>query len=169
LLESAMELRVMVVLGLEDENGQPLRTPHIMISRDHFDHWFTKFTTGSVSSSPWQTTEAKREANFVQDYMNTLYQTLVDVPSDLFPNVGIVIRQDLIALSSSLEKIVYRFFEKDIRKLRISSLAKWHKYPRSETESKLFATELLKHQKAIASMSHPDLKTSVPPHGLEET
>lgn len=155
LLESALELRVMIGLGRLDENQEPLRTPYIMLSHEHFTSWFTKFSAGSVSGSSWQTTEAKREANFVQDYMTTLYQTISEVPSDLVPNVGLIIRQDIINLSTSLEKKVMLYFENDIRKLKLSSLAKWHKYKLKQTIARLNSTELMRNQEAISTSSHP--------------
>jgi hypothetical protein len=163
LLESAMDMRVMVALGGVDSQGEPLRTPHAMMSREHFDHFFTKFSTGSVSASAWQTTEAKREANFVQDYMVTLYQTLVGIPSDFYPNVGAIVRQDFIDLSSSLERKVQGFFARDLRKLRIGSFDDWHKYPKEETLRRLEATELMKHQLDIAERSHPGMRQPLVP------
>lgn len=155
LLESAMELRIMVGGGCVDEAGEPIRIPNAMLSRDHFEKCLSNFTARSISSSPWQTAEAKREVYFIQDYMMTLYQTLVGMPSELYPNVGVIVRQDSIDLSSSLEKKVLRFFEKDILKLKVGSKNDWHKYPRDQTERRLMTTELLKHREEIASHSLP--------------
>lgn len=166
LLESALELRVMIGLGRLDENQEPLRIPQILLSYNHFTDWFTKFTMGSVSGSPWQTTEAKREANFTQDYMTTLYQTISKVPLELIPNVGLIVRQDIIDLSASLEKKVMRYFEKDVRKLQISSLSKWHKYQLKETIARLSSTELMKNQEAIATSSHPAMREPLLPHEI---
>jgi hypothetical protein len=140
----------MAPLGGESETREVRRTPQIMLSREIFEDWFTRFTQLSMEGTSWLSTETKREVNFAQDYLVTLFIYLQDVPSDDFPRLGEIIRQDFIELSSSLERKAFRFFERGIRKLRLDSLQKWHKYKRPETERRLSATVLVQNHMAFA-------------------
>jgi hypothetical protein len=72
------------------------------------------------------------------------------VPSDTFLQLGELIRQDFVDLSSSLEKKAFQFFQTGIRKLRPDSLNQWHKYKRPETERRLGSTLLVKHRDAFS-------------------
>lgn len=148
----AVEMRVMAALGGESETGEVRRTPQIMMSREVFEDWFTRFTQLCMEGTSWLSTETKREVNFVQDYLVTLHMYLQNVPSGDFSRLGEIIRQDFVDLSSALERRSFRFFERGIRKLRLDGLQKWHKYKRPETERRLRATALVKNQVAFAEL-----------------
>lgn len=141
----AIELRVMVALGGETTSGEVRRAPKIMISRDSFEDWLTHFTQLGLTGTSWLSYDAKREINFVQDYFVTLHMYLESVPSDKFLELGELIRQDFISLSSSLEKKAFAFFQNGIRNLQPDSLDKWHKYESSVTESRLKSTALIRN------------------------
>ncbi|MCS2609557.1 hypothetical protein [Halomonas dongshanensis] len=145
----ATEMRVMVALGGFSSSGEVRRAPQVMISRDTFDDWFTRFTQLSLEGTSWLSTAAKREVNFAQDYLITLHLYLEQIPSDRFLGLGEVIRQDFVGLSSSLEKAAFGFFQSGVRKLKPDSLEKWHKYKRKETERRLASTLLLTNQGAF--------------------
>src|SRR5437868_3641028 len=68
----AVEMRVMVALGGIDDQGQVRRAPQVMLSRDEFEDWFTRFTQLTLDGTTWLTTETKREVNLAQDYLVTL-------------------------------------------------------------------------------------------------
>lgn len=161
LLETAITLRTMVALGKTTESGDPLRTPIIMISKQNFDTHFAGFAFGSGVGSTWLTTEAKREANLLQDYMVKLYQALAEVPSERYPNVGLIIRDDLIELSLVLEKKTRAFFEKDLKKASLSPARDWHKYEFSETTERLKKTQLMEHFGSIVDKSHPAFEQAI--------
>jgi len=154
-IAAALEMRVMVALGATEENGEVARAPQLLRSKEDFEQWFIRFTQLTIEGSTWLTTEAKRELYFAQDYLVTLYQNLTDVPSEKYLQIGQVIRQDFIDLSSELEKKSFAFFEKDVRRLKLSNLKEWHKYKRPETEKRLKKTALLsqweKIQRLVAS------------------
>jgi len=145
----AREMRVMVALGGVSEAGEVRRAPQVMISREAFEDWFTRFTQLSLNGTSWLSTATKREVNFVQDYLVTLNMYLEHVSSDKFLVLGELIRQDFVDLSSSLEKTAFEFFQRGVRKLKPDSLSKWHKYKRAETEKRLGATVLVNHQSAF--------------------
>ena len=148
-IAAALEMRVMVALGATEEDGEVARAPQVLLSKEVFEEWFIQFTQLTVGGSTWLTTEAKRELNFVQDYFVTLHQNLTDVPSEKYLPIGQVIRQDFLALSSDLETKSFEFFGKEVRRLKLSNLKKWHKYKRAETEKRLKRTELLSRWEKI--------------------
>lgn len=144
LIDIALEMRVMVALGTVDEQGEVLRVPKALVSKEAFNRWFDRAINNGVAGSTWLATNAKREANFLQDYLVTLHLHLQSVPSQAYPVVGAIIRQDFVDISSSLERAAFAYFEKDARRLVLSNLAEWHKYPREETERRLKNTQLLR-------------------------
>lgn len=143
LIKVALEMRVMVALGTVDAEGEVIRAPQVLVSQEAFEQWFTAATGSNLKSSTWLATDAKREANFLQDYLVTLHLHLQLVASEDYLSVGSIIRQDFIDISVNLERSAFRFFEKDARRLRLSSLDDWHKHPREQTEKKLKDTQLL--------------------------
>lgn len=146
----ATEMRVMNLLGGVTPDQELIRAPQIMLSSDEFTAWFRRFTMLSLEGTSWLTTDAKRELNLVQDYLATLHSYLEGVPSESFPALGALIRQDFIDLSSSLEKAAFKFFQKDIRTLSPGNLDEWHKYEKDETMRRLEATVLAKSFPAFA-------------------
>lgn len=145
----AIDLRLMVAIGGESDAGEVRRAPHIMTSKDTFEDWFAHFAQVCLKGTSWLSIEAKREVNFVQDYLVTLQRYLENIPSDKYLELGELIRRDFVGLSSSLEKKTFSFFQTGIRKLELDSLDEWHKYKLSETDSRLKSTELLKNYAAF--------------------
>lgn len=143
LIAIAVEMRVMVTLGGKEDDGEIARSPHVLFSKEVFEAWLARFTQRTQEGSTWLTTKAKREVNFVQDYLVTLHASLAEVPSDKYLAVGQVLRQDFISISSELEKSAYDYFENEISKRKLSQLSEWHKYPRQHTEARLTSTALI--------------------------
>lgn len=147
----ATEMRVMSLLGGVTPDQEPIRTPQIMLSLDEFTDWLHRFTTMCLEGTSWLSTDAKREFNLVQDYLVTLHSHLEGVPSESYPALGALIRQDFIDLSSSLEKAAFSFFQKEIRTLSPGNLDEWHKYQKEETIRRLEATVLAKSFAAFSA------------------
>lgn len=152
LMQVANEMRMMASLRGVDETGEVARTPQVLVSREVFEGWMRRAIEKLVGGAAWLTTSAKREANLIQDYLVTLHLYLEGVPSSRFEEVGTIVRQDFIMLSSSLEKVAHAFFKKGVRKLQVGNLDDWHKYPREETERRLKDTQLLVRSKNIVAM-----------------
>lgn len=148
----ALEMRVMVGLGGVDALGEVCRAPQVLISKEEFERWFTRFTQLTLEGTTWLTTETKREVNFAQDYLVTLHLNLAEVPSGKYLEVGELVRQDFIDLSSSLERKAFEYFEKGIHKLRLDSLDKHHKYKRPETHRRLTSTSLFQKRDQIQTI-----------------
>ncbi len=158
-LSIALEMRVMVSWGNFEDNGDVARAPQVLMSKEVFEQWFTKFTQLTLEGSTWLTTETKRELNFVQDYLVTLHQNLSGVPSDKYLLIGKIIRQDFAELSGRLEKKTFYFFSKGINQLKLNDLDDWHKYERSETEKRLNKTALIEKWQSIKKLVEDDNKS----------
>jgi hypothetical protein len=63
----------------------------------------------------------------------------------------------IIAMASNLESISYVFFDRDVRKLRLSNLNDWHKYPRPQTEKRLKETNLLRQWADVTQLGEPEV------------
>lgn len=148
----AVEMRVMVGLGGVGDGGEVRRAPQLLISKEEFERWFTRFTQLTMEGTTWLTSETKREVNFVQDYLVTLHMHLATIPSDNYLRVGELIRQDFVDLSSALEKKAFAYFQSGVHRLRLASLDKRHKYKRPETERRMYETALLKNLKAVQGL-----------------
>ena len=143
ILQLCMEMRTMVAPGGLDDHGEMLRGPNILCSKIDFENWFQRFTLTQLQGSTWLTTETKREVNFIQDYLATLHLHLSNVPDyDCF-RLGVLIRQDFIDLSSSLEKVTFKFFERGVRRLKLDTPRDWHKYKPQVAEQRLRSLQLL--------------------------
>lgn len=135
----------MVSSGMLGADGEVARGPRILLSKEEFESWFTRFTEQQLEGSTWLTTATKREVAFVQNYLVTLHMHLADVPSEKCFDLAQLIRQDFIDLSSSLEKVAFTFFETGIHRAKPDSLLDWHKYKRPVTEQRLTSTALLQN------------------------
>jgi len=148
-IELSKLLRQITSLGYAEKDGELARTPVIMLSHESFDDFLLKFSQAGAESSTWLSTGVTRELNFVQDYFVNLYEFLRDVQPDKFPEIGRIIRQDFIDFSSSLEKLAFDFFAKDLTKMRLNDLSQWHKYPLKTTQKRLNETAFLKNRDEI--------------------
>ena len=153
----AIAMRRMVALGGFDADGEVARAPEVMMSKEAFDTWLVEFAVKSSPATTWLSTAVKRELNFAQDYFLTIHVKLSGFAPSVFPNVGALVRQDFIDLSSKLEKAAFEFFIKEVRNLHLNDLDDWHKYPRQVTECRLQDTVLLSKWADIkASLAHRD-------------
>jgi hypothetical protein len=153
-IQVALEMRIMIPLGGADGEGGVRRAPRVLSSKQIFEEWSQQAIAEPGSGSTWLSTAAKRELNFVQDYLVTLYMYLAKVPTERYTEVGMIVRQDFIDLSSALERQTFSFFENDIRRLKLNDLHDWHKYPRDETDRRLNATRLLQNAQDILKLSN---------------
>lgn len=120
-----------------------------MMSHESFDDFLLKFSQTGANDSTWLSTEVTRELYLVQDYFINLYEFLRDVKPDKFPEIGRIIRQDFIDFSSSLEKLAFAFFAKDLTKMKLNDLNQWHKYPIKTTQKRLDETAFWKNKDEI--------------------
>ncbi|MGE9042976.1 hypothetical protein ACO2KM_15020, partial [Leptospira interrogans] len=84
--------------------------------------------------------------NFLQDYLINLEIIIKKYNPEQIIEIGINIKKDFIDLSSEFDKIMYKFYNNDIYKLKINiDINKWHKFKKYETNMKLKKTLLYKY------------------------
>lgn len=159
LINIAIEMRVMVGLGGVDAEGEVARTPRVLLDRAVFHDFFARATGAGVVATTWLSIEARREFNFLQDYLGTLDMHTAEFPSERLREVGTIIRQDFIDISSSLERVAFAFLQRDVRRLSLGTLDEWHKFPREVTEKRLRETVLLQRYEDLAAMRQPPAPT----------
>lgn len=153
----AKTMRTMVTLGYEEAPGELARAPAALMSYDGFNEWYLQFYEASNLGSTWLSTELTRELNLLQDYLVNLDLFLRRIKPDASPHVGVILRQDFIDFSTSIEKLAFQFFSQDLAKLRLNDLRKWHKYPRKETERRLDRTVLLSRKDELEMFTTDDV------------
>jgi len=148
-IQLSKSLRKMVILGRIDGEEELIRSPQILISLDTFQEHCAAFSSLFGNASTWLSIELTRELNLLQDYFVNLDLIIHEANPDVLPAIGNLLRGDFVDFSSDIEKLAYSFFEKDLEKLRVSSLSEWHKYPREETERRLNQTALFRRRQEI--------------------
>jgi len=159
LISIAMEARVMIPTDGNDGDGEMRRSPQVMIDSVLFQDWSTRAIAAALGGSTWQCIAAKREAAFLQDYLGTLFMHLRGLPDSSYREVGVIVREDFIQLSSRLEKAAFSFFEVDLLKLEAGDLKSWHKYPMDVTLERLNATKLMTNFDAIEALKSASSQT----------
>jgi hypothetical protein len=139
-------LRTMNILGFDSKTKEVLRIPNILTSRQQFDEWYTQYYNLTAYSTTWLSTDLTRELNLFLDYIINLYEKIQNIDDKKIILIGYIIRQDFIDFSGELEKLAFILFERDLYKLKLNDLKKWHKYEKTETEKRLQNTELLKKE-----------------------
>ena len=56
----AVEMRVMVGLGGRDKHGEVRRAPQVLLSKEEFERWFTRFTELTMEGTTWLSIATKR-------------------------------------------------------------------------------------------------------------
>jgi len=148
-IELANTLRAMYSLGYSESEGELARSPYMLQSPQRFDEWREYAFRVYSRSTTWLSTEVTRELNLLQDYMVNLAEVLNHVRPEDYPKIGAIVRYDLIGFSSNIEKLSFLFFSKDLGRLKLNDLEKWHKYPPEKTEAKLKATSLFTRRSDI--------------------
>lgn len=141
-IRSSQEMRKTSPIGGRNEDNQIRRIPHVLQSREVFDDFFTNFTTETLSDSSWLTLATRKELNFIQDYLVNVHEQIALLSDADLEVLAETVHFDFIELSSSLEKVAYSFYEKEVLQLKIGNLKDWHKYDLDITLKRLGQTRL---------------------------
>ncbi len=152
IIDLSHSLRAMHPLGGIDDEGELVRTPSVLTSKEVFDNWFQRFYQTLTATSIWLDTSLIHELNLLQDYVVNLNEFLRRVPTENYPRVGQIVSLDFIHFSESVEKLAFDFFTNDLEKLRMSRLPKWHKYPLAKAEKRIQGTEFFKRRNELQSL-----------------
>lgn len=156
-IQLSKSFRTMVSLGKADENGELMRYPAIMTSIETFDAWHLYFYEVTSSGSTWLSTEVTRELNFFQDYIINLREYLRGVKNeDNVKEIGAILRPDFISFSDRIEKIAFKYFERDLMRMSLGDLGQWHKFPMDVTKKRFESTTLFIEREKINSLIRSD-------------
>jgi len=153
--ELSKSLRTMVNLGIVDAEGDLVRIPRFLVTKQEFREYQAWFSSLLGQNSTWLSMELTRELNLVQDYFVNLDLLLRNAQDKALPSIGNLIREDFVAFSGETERLAYSFFEKYLEKLKLSSLSEWYKYPRQEIERRLNQTQPQLHRERIRQLATP--------------
>ena len=103
-------------------------------------------------SSTWVSTEVTREVNYIQDYLISLAEFLRNIDEKYYPEIGRIIRNDFITLSSNLEKLSFSYFSNELMKQKLNDLSKHHKYPIETTNKRFSESDFSTHYEDIRSL-----------------
>lgn len=125
-----------------NDEGELLRYPEILQSREVFGNFTRNWTTTILKQTHWLSNELVRELYLFQDYMVNLIQLLDKVEDSKVPIIGSIIRQDFIDFSTNITNLAYKYFYSDLEKLNLEDNTEWHKYKHEITKKRLFDTQL---------------------------
>lgn len=153
IIQVVKPMRTMVVL----ENQAPLsdlaRAPYFFKDRKTFEEWYFAFASTANQYSTWLTIEVTRELYYAQDYLVNLHEFLKQVDSSKYFEIGALIRDDFVDLSSSIEQLAFDYFTKDLGTFRINDLRQHHKYDINETKRRLDGMKFRTCSKEIQEVS----------------
>lgn len=141
-IRASHELRKTCPIGGRNEDNQIKRIPYVLQSLEIFEDFFTNFTTETLSDSSWLTLKTRRELNFVQNYLVNVHEKITNLSDTDLEKLAETVHSDFIGLSSSLEKIAYSFYEKEVLQLKIGNLKDQHNYDYDITLKRLGQTRL---------------------------
>ncbi|GCD13160.1 hypothetical protein [Clostridium tagluense] len=140
-------------LGVDfDVYDKPFRYPRVLENHQIYEEWYELFINLYTNYSMWFNNDLLREINLFQDYMINMYNIVHEIKDKDLYITGIIIRQDFIDFSSNLEKLCFKFYSKQILKLKMENKEKWHKYKPNETKLRLSNTKLIKYKNGIENL-----------------
>lgn len=145
-------MRTMVVLEKHDASSEFIRAPIIFKDREAFEEWYFSFSSTVNQYSTWLTIEVTRELYYAQDYLVNLHEFLKKIDSEKYFKVGALIRDDFISISSSIEKLAFDYFSKDLGTFRLNDLRQYHKYDKNETMRRLESTDFMTRFREIQEL-----------------
>lgn len=142
-------IRSMVLKGGQTVDGDLIRFPKIMESRESMEIFLDQFNLVQSNCDRWFSANLKREMSFFLDYFVNLNEYSRLAEDEAIQDAGILIRTDFILIANSLEDIAHDFFNKDMIRLKYKTDRKWHKYPIKKTMKRLGQTEFYKNKDKI--------------------
>lgn len=143
ILKISKMLRITHLTYLVDDEKNALTYPAFMSNKESLDNLIFDIHTIVNTNSHWLDIEIFRELNYLQDYLANLDGFIKHIEESEFSSLGIKIKSDIIDLAGSLEKLVIRFFKKDIYQINLNISEGHHKYPKEVTLERLNNTKLL--------------------------
>jgi len=138
--------------GNFDKDGNLVRLPMVLRSREEFESVFASSTMTILQASPWLSLDTLRLAYLLQDYLATVFGNTRGLTDEGLQKLGQILRQDFVDLSSDLEVAAHKYFEKEVYRRKLRDHEERHKYPKSESEARLGATQFMKSWAEVAAI-----------------
>lgn len=151
-LTIAKALRMVITTYKTDSNSNLITYPSVLENKNNFSELIHSFSSIVNTYSHWLDIETIRELYFVQDYLATLSQSVENVNDKKMQTLGLIIKQDFIDLSSSLEKIILESYQNKITNLGVKKINGWHKYKKDETLKRLNGLILMRDKDKIQTI-----------------
>lgn len=143
IMELSQDMIAMKPVRAESNDNFP-RGPWVLESIQSFEAFYQKFIEIHSRSSTWLYIDTKRELNFCQDYLLSLYGYINnhnEIDLEQFSND---IRQDFINMSENLRKTSMDYLANEMPKLKFDDLNLWHKFKKNDTTKRIHKTQFMK-------------------------
>lgn len=127
-LELAKLLRSTLSVNAFTVEKELITYPLILHNKENYIDWKSHLYAKGNKNSHWLSESTHKELFFIQDYFVNLDNTLENVPDENMKMVAIILRNDIINLSTNLEKSIIEYFDNGWKDLRITSKKKKFKY-----------------------------------------
>ena len=128
--------------------------PIILANRKNYLEWKKDLFIKANINSHWLSNEVLKEIYFVQDYFVNLDQTLENVPDENIQNIGIILKNDFVNLSSSFERSILKYFENGWKDLKTITTNENCKLPKKVSLERLNNYNLTKRYLEISKYFH---------------
>lgn len=152
MLNLAKQLRATVSTHSAKDGENVDSYPGLLHNNEYFNQFKGNFFIVVNANSHWISIELFRLLNYIQDYIESVSQTLLKMSETNFPQFGVIVKPDFIDLAAELEHETLKFFEKDIYQVNLKTTKGHHKWPREYTIERLNNTELIKNFEAISAI-----------------
>lgn len=152
ILSLAKQLRTTVSTHTASDGLNVDSYPGLLHDKEYFNQFKGNFFVVVNSNSHWISIELFRQLNYIQDYLENVSQTLLQIDESNYPQVGVVIKPDFIDIAAELEAETLKFFEKDLYNVNLKTTKGHHKWSKEYTLSRLNNTELLKNHQLISTI-----------------
>ena len=152
ILKISQRLRSTISLGKTDSEGNIVTYPSVLHSPETLDDFKGVFYDLINPNIHWINIELNRELNYLQDYIASISIQLENIPSEKYPEVALLVKQDLIDLATKIHDETTKFLNNDIFLVKAKPTKGHHKLPISETRSRYNNTLLFKNFDTIKAM-----------------
>ncbi|KHJ38946.1 hypothetical protein PBAC_08090 [Pedobacter glucosidilyticus] len=153
-LEMIKSLRVTVSSYSIDIDGNLITYPLILDNKYMLEEFHSKFYSNSNTNSHWLDLDVVHELYYIQDYLANLTGCLREIDEKHYPEIGKIIKQDFIDMSTKVENKLLTFFDKDIYTINLKTKKGHHKLPREVTIKRLDGSLLFINKDIICSFKN---------------
>jgi hypothetical protein len=151
IMSIAQQLRTSVSSDRLDSDGYFATYPIIFHNKETFDDYRFDFHGLYNPNIHWLGSKVNKELNYIQDYIENLAVICANVPSEKYPQIGLLVKHDIIEMAQNLQELTMLFFQKSAGSFKSEKKAH-HKYPQTETLNRLYNSQFWKHKDQIEQL-----------------